>query len=397
MRPFLVATFVILVSLGAAAPGYAQKSEIVLGGALSLTGRFSTEATEHLRAYQLFIDELNAAGGVALRGAARKLPVRLLHYDDQSDTSAAAKLYERLITSDKVDLLFSPWGSGPNFSVTAVTEKHKFPMVLASAASDAIYSRGFKYIYNTTDLASAMPRPLIDFLKTKKGDLKRVAVLYENFLFTTTLRDVFVKAIQAEGFEVVLDERYPLQAQDFTGLMTKVKAAAPDAVIVFSLMPPSVYATRQAREVGVAPKLLFINIGPMYVKEYMEPLGRMTEGVVETGFWHQDLPYPGARQFHDRYLTRFGKPASTDAAYAYMAAQILFQAVEKSGSLDREALNETLKKEEFTTIGGKYRYDARGVNIHSRPFLTQVQDGKRVVAWPPDLTTTTLRYPMAPR
>ncbi len=394
MNQFVVAIVVGLLTLATASAAGAQKSEIVIGVALSLTGRFSTEASEHLRAYQMFIEETNAAGGVMVKSAGRKLPIRLLHYDDQSDPSASARLYEKLITSDKVDLLFSPWGSGPNFAVTAVTEKHKVPLVLASAAADSIYTRGFKYIYNTTDLASSMPQPLIEFLKLKKGEVRKVAVLYENFLFTTGLNDVFMKAMQAEGIEVVLDERYPLGTQDFSGLMTKVKSLAPDALVVFSLMPASIYATRQARELGVAPKLMHINIGPMYTKEYLEPLGSRAEGVVETGFWHPDLPYPRAREFDDKYSAKYGKPPSTDAAYAWMAAQLVVQAVEKAGTLDREAINQTLKKEEFAIIGGRYKYDERGVNIHQKPFLTQVQDGKRVIAWPLDLTKTPLRFPM---
>jgi ABC-type branched-subunit amino acid transport system substrate-binding protein len=76
-----------------------------------------------------------------------------------------------------------------------------------------------------------------------------------------------------------------------------------------------------------------------------------------------------------------------------MAAQLLFQAVEKAGTLDLEAVNAAFKREEFSCIGGKYKYDERGVNIYPRPFLTQVQDGKRVVAWPPELTKTPLRFP----
>jgi branched-chain amino acid transport system substrate-binding protein len=343
----------------------------------------------------MFIDETNAAGGVMVKSVGKKLPIRLVQYDDQSDPSAAAKLYEKLITSDKVDLLFSPWGSGPNFAVTAVTEKHKVPMVLASASADNIFNRGFKYIYATTDIASVLPRPLVDVLKAKKAEVKKVAVLYENFLFTTSLNEVFTKSVKDEGFDLVLNERYPLASQDFSGMMTKVKAASPDALITLCMMPACIYATRQAREAGVTPKLFHINIGPMYVKEYMDPLGpKNTEGIVETGFWHPDLPYPGARAFHDRFTARYGRPPSTDAAYAWMAAQHLFQAVEKAGTLDREAINATFKKEEFTSIGGSFKYDERGVNVHPRPFLSQVQDGKRVVAWPTDLTKTPLRFPL---
>jgi branched-chain amino acid transport system substrate-binding protein len=395
MSRVVVFVLTALLALAVTSVAHAQKSEIVVGASFSSTGRFSTEAAEHLRAYQMFIDETNAGGGVMVKSLGKKLPIKLVQYDDQSDPSAAAKLYEKLITSDKVDLLFSPWGSGPNFAVTAVTEKHKVPMVLASASADNIFNRGFKYIYATTDIASILPRPLVDVLKAKKADVKKVAVLYENFLFTTSLNEVFSKSVKDEGFDLVLNERYPLANQDFSGMMTKVKAATPDALVTLCMMPACIYATRQAREAGVNPKLFHINIGPMYVKEYMEPLGpKNTEGIVETGFWHPDLPYPGARGFHDRFTARYARPPSTDAAYAWMAAQHLFQAVEKAGTLDREVINATFKKEEFTSIGGTFKYDERGVNVNPRPFLSQVQDGKRVVAWPTDLTKTPLRFPL---
>ena len=377
-----------------AAPGEAQKTEITVGAALSTTGRFSTEAGDALKAYQLFIEETNAAGGVSVRSLGKRLPLRLVSYDDQSDASTAAKLYERLITTDKVDLLFSPWGSGHNFAVTAVTEKHQFPVVMASAAADSIFNRGFKYIFSTVNIASVMPSAVVSYLKTKRDEIRSVAVLYENFLFTASLRDTLVGELKAAGFNVVADERYPLGGKDFTTLLIKVKSLNPDALLVYNIMPASIYATRQMREVGFVPKFYFVNIGPMFTKEFVEGLGPQSEGVVEFGFWHPDLPYPGAKDFAGRYQAKYGHPPSTDSAYAYMAAQILMQAVEKAGVLERERIAETLRREEFVCIGGKFKYDARGVNLYQKPFLAQVLGGKREIVWPPELTKVQLRFPV---
>src|SRR5678815_2089919 len=110
MSRVVVFVLTALLALAVTSVAHAQKSEIVVGASFSSTGRFSTEAAEHLRAYQMFIDETNAGGGVMVKSLGKKLPIKLVQYDDQSDPSAAAKLYEKLITSDKVDLLFSPWG-----------------------------------------------------------------------------------------------------------------------------------------------------------------------------------------------------------------------------------------------------------------------------------------------
>jgi len=373
---------------------WAQKSEITVGAALPVTGRFSTEANDNLKALQMFVEDTNRQGGVMVKSLGKKLPLRFILYDDQSDASTSAKLYERLITVDKVDLVFSTWGSGHNFAVSAVTEKHKYPMVMASAAADNIFARGFKYIFSTVDIASAMPRPLIGFLKSKPNEIKTVAVLYENFLFTASLNDTLVKGLKEAGINVVLDEKYPLGGKDFTSLLTKVKSLHPDALVVFNIMPASLYVTRQIKELGISPKFYYVNIGPMFTPEFIEGLGKLSEGVVENGFWSAELPYPGAKDFATRYEAKYKKSPSTDSAFAYMGAQILFQAVERAGTLDREKINEVLHREEFVSIGGKFKYDERGVNLYQNPFMAQVQGGKCVVAWPPDLTKTPLRFPV---
>lgn len=386
-----------LSSLAGAGSGMAQKAEITVGTALSLTGRFSADANDHLKAYQLFIEEVNGKGGVMVKGLGKRLPLKLVSYDDQSDASTSAKLYERLITGERVDLLWSSWGSGNNFAVTAVTEKHRFPMVLASAASDSIYNRGFRHIFNTTDLASVLPRAVATYLRSRPREIRSVAILYENFLFTASLNDALLKDLAGSGVNIVLNEKYPIAGKDFTGLLTKVKSLAPDALVLLNIMPASIYATRQMREIGLAPRFYAVGVGPMFTKEFTEGLGPLAEGVVEMGFWHPDLPYPGARSFDDRFSARYGKPPSTDAAYAYMAAQILAEAVERAGRLDREKIAEVLRRDEFVTIGGKYRYDERGVNVHQNPFLVQVQNGRRVVVWPQELTRNQLRFPVFAR
>jgi branched-chain amino acid transport system substrate-binding protein len=239
-----------------------------------------------------------------------------------------------------------------------------------------------------------MPGALVSYLKTRQADVKTVAVLYENFLFTTSLRDVLVKELTAAGFKIVLDERYPLAGKDFTGLLTKAKLANPDALIVYNVMPASIYATRQLHEVGLTPKFYFVNIGPTYTKDFIDALGKGSEGVVEFGFFHPDLPFPGTKEFTARFRAKYGALPAADAFPSYTSGQILMQAVERAGTLEPEKINEVLHREEFSSVGGRYKYDERGVNTYPKPFLTQVQDGKLVIVWPQELTPHKLRFPV---
>jgi branched-chain amino acid transport system substrate-binding protein len=369
----------------------AAKKEIVFGYSASLTGRFATEATDLHNGYQLWAEETNKAGGIQVGD--RKLPVRLVHYDDASDANSAIRNYERLITLEQVDFVFSPWGSGHNFAISAVTEKYKYPTVLATAAADRIFERNFKYIFAATQVASSFYEALGDYLATVKDEIKTVAIAYENFLFTQSLHDFLLKKLEKVGVRVVADEQYPLAGQDFTSLLTKVKAANPDAFIAINIMPSSVYLTRQMTEVGFKPKLYAVNIGPMYAQEFIGKLGKSAERVIENGFWHPDLPYAGANKFFAEFAAKNKKEPSTDATYAFIAASILQQAIQRAGTLDREKIAQTLRSGKFETILGPYEFDERGVNKDQLSFIAQVQDGKRTIVWPKDVAKGSVKLP----
>ena len=392
VRACLAVVLLAAVAAGGSAAA-ADKKEIVIGYAISQTGRFSTEAIDSQRGYELWRDEVNAAGGIFVKDLGKKLPVRFIAYDDKSDASTSAKLYERLITVDNVDLLLGPWGSGINFAVTAITEKHGYPLLLTSASSDGIYARGFKHIFLAGELASHDAIPVSDYLLSVKDRVKTIAVIYENFIFTETVFNAFMKRMEGNGPQVVMAEKYPLGGQSFLGLLAKAKSLNPDAVIVLHLMPASIYVTRQMREVGLVPKFYFVLIGPMF-KEFLEGLGDLAEGVTEHGYWHPALPFPTTKAFQVNFEKKFNRPPSTDAAHAYIGTVVIQQAIEKAGTLDRAKLSEAMHREEFQTIAGLYKYDEAGRNVLERQFFVQVLNGRRTIVWPKDLAEAPARFPV---
>ena len=371
----------------------AEKTEIVVGAVVQTTGRFSAEGTENFNGLRLWVDDVNAKGGIFVKEIGRKLPVKLITYDDRSDTSTCAKLYERLITVDKVDLLFPPWGSGNNFAATAVTEKHRFPLICGSAASEKIFERGFKYIFETCPLTKTLMAPFPEYLRTVKDQIKTLVILYENHLFPVTLKDSMERGLRKAGFDITMMEQYPLGCTDFSSVLTKVKSLNADALFLLNVMPSSVYATKQMIELGIKPKFFMVNIGPTYKKEFIDGIGDFTEGISETAFWHSDLNYRGAKDFVKKYADRFKREESPDSAWPYMAGEIFEQAIEKAGTLDREKINDILHSEEFYCIGGPFKYDKNGVNLKQIGFITQVQNRKKVIVWPPELTKAKMIFP----
>ena len=384
-RYLCMQVFVVLFLSFSAGVLQGAEREVVIGYAVSITGKFAEGGNDTQRGYQVWLDRINKEGGLPVGNQRR--PVKFVSYDDESDASNCAKLYERLINRDKVDLVLSPWGSGNNFAASAVTEKYHYPLIMVSGAAENIFERGFKYIFETSNLPTTHMETWRDFLKAYKNDIKTAAILYENFLFTVSMDKALTGFIEEAGVKLVMNEKYPLSGKDFTGLLLKVKAMNPDALFVLNIMPASIYVTRQAREVGVTPKVFMVNIGPMFREEFIVALGDLSEKVFETGFWHRDLLFRGNKEFAAAYETKYGKECSSNSADAYTSCQLLEQAVKKAGTTDREKVAEVLHKEKFESIRGPFEYDARGVNKVQKDFINQVQNRKRVIVWPKELAS----------
>lgn len=390
----LVFVFILALSLSLPLSINAEtKKELVIGCAISTTGKFSTEGSDSLRGAKLWIKEVNERGGIFVKDIGKKLPIKFIVYDDKSDASTCAKMYERLITVDKVDFLLPPWGSGNSFAATAVTEKHKYPMMLGSAGSEKLYGRGFKYIFETAILTKTSADLPPDYLAKHKDKYKKIAVIYENFLFTLQLKDYTLKRMKMHGLDTALLEMYPLGCTDFSSVLVKIKSLDPDAIILLNLMPSSIYFTRQMDELGIKPRFYLVNIGPNFRKEFIEGLGPLSENVLENSMWHWSLPYKGAKEVGAKYEKTYGRMPNSDAIHPYMAGQILEQAIEKAGTLDREKVTEVLHSEEFETVGGPVKYNKAGINVNQKGSIAQVQGGERVLVYPADLATADMRLP----
>ena len=107
-----------------------------IGYSIAKTGLFSKAAPSQISAYELWAELVNKAGGLNIAGIKR--PIKLIWYDDESNPTKSAQIYEKLITQDKVDLLIAPWGTPHHLNVAGVVQKYKFPMVGNTAASVAV-------------------------------------------------------------------------------------------------------------------------------------------------------------------------------------------------------------------------------------------------------------------
>ena len=394
---FLIVLSCISSGGGAA---YAQ-APIRIGASVSMTGQYTELGTTVHRGQQLCVKQANARGGVLGR------QLQLIVEDDRSQVKDAVAIYEKLIGTEKVDLVFAPYSSPITEAVASVSEKYRKPMVASGAAATSIFKKGRKYIFMLLSPASSYLEGLVD-VAAKRG-LKTIAVLYEDTLFPKAIATGAVEMAKKRGMQAVVFEPYPKETKDFTAILAKVKAASPDVVAGATYFDDSIAIIRQMKAAGINPKMHAVTVGGDLPK-FHEVLGRDAEFVYGASQWLPELvtlragglipvarQYPGAKEFTESYAREFpGADLSYQTAQGFAACQVLLDAVRRAGLLDPDRIRDEILKFEGNTAYGAFKVDADGFQIAHKMVLFQWQDGKKVIVWPEELAADRPRFPTPP-
>jgi branched-chain amino acid transport system substrate-binding protein len=365
-------------------PIFAQ-APIKIGASISLTGTYAKLGSYTQDGYLMCAKEINDKGGLL----GRKL--EFVVYDDRSDPPTAIKLYEKLITEDKVELVMGPYSSPITKAAATVSEKYKKIMMASLAAETAIWEQGYKYLFMTISPAEVYMEGLVD-LAAARG-LKTIAVITEDTSFALAAGQGTVALAKKKGIQVVLHEAYPKGTTDFSGLLIKMKALKPDVVSGGTYFDDSVAITRQMKELDVNPKMYGATVGGD-VPDFGKQLGKTAEYVYGSTQWAENLTYPGVKEFIENYKKLYNREFSYHAPAAYGACQIFAEAIRRAKSLESDKIREQLLKLKITTAFGDFQVDERGFQTAHKMVLIQWQDGKRVTVWPTHLSEAKPRYPM---
>lgn len=400
-RLFTLGAITTLLSTAlASAPAWAQQDLITFGAALSLTGKTATEGRLVKAGYDLYVDQINARGGIKVGGKSYKVAIK--YYDDQSDANTSAKLYERLITQDGIKLLLGPYSSGITFAASPVAEKYQVPMVAAHAAASTVYDRGFKYLFATLTPVDQYTSNMIKMAADAKPRGQRVALIHENALFPKASIDAAESQAKAAGLEVVYKEAYPTGTKDFSAMIEAMKARNPDVLIGAGYTGDMLVMARQTSEQKVPLKMIGFTLGPTS-PGFVDSLGAKAENLLEPTQWTPDLPWKDEifGWTASEYATLCKQATGHDCDYhppqSTAALQVYQRAIEKAGSLDPQKVRDALAQTDIMTAYGPVRFNAKGQNIAKGMSVIQIQGGKPVVVFPTDGAKARFIYPMAPR
>jgi len=373
----------------------AQKTEITMGYTVSHSGPYSMGSiTLHRNNYEMWAEQVNAKGGILVKTIGRKLPIKLVSYDDRSDVETAVRMYEKLITSDKVDLVLPAWGSAMHFAIAPIANKYKYPFIGTSFTSLRFKEMPLPYFYLITQMSDASNGAVLDLLKDlrKKGKVEKIAVLYVGDLYGIEQAATIVPLLPVEGFEIADVKSYTLGTKDLSSVLKVIKAKGVDAVTAFTYPADSMLITSQSMEIGFNPSVMYIGVGAIF-STYKDRFGKASDGIMGTGGWNRKVPYPGAKEYYDNYLKKWKvEPDHGGGPSTYASLQVLEQAIEKAGTLDRETLKKVLDTEKFETMTGPTKFTDR-YNSELPGMVLQWQKGIYEIIWPKDRATAEPFFP----
>ena len=399
----------VLLALGSFAPLQAQEP-IKIGFGVSLTGGLASSGKAHLLSKQIWLEEINAKGGLLGR------PVKLVYFDDQTNAANVPGIYSKLMDVDKVDLLM---GHATNLIVAAmphIMARKKMVMVLLALGSNAEfkYPRYFQSAPFGPDSKGVLSNAFFEVARSIEPAPKTVALVGADAEFSNNVLIGARENAKKFGLQIVYDKSYPPATVDYSPIVRAIQATNPDVVLLASYPPDLVGMVRAATEIGLKAQLFG---GAMVGMQYASLIGQLSEKLNRVVNYHFFVPspkmnFPGIEEFLKKYQAR-AKDSGVDPLgfyqppFAYAAMQILEQAISATGTLDDEKLADHIHKTTSKTIVGDVRFNELGEWANARAIMVQFQNvqgsgleqyltgRKQVIVYPNELKDGELQYPFA--
>jgi branched-chain amino acid transport system substrate-binding protein len=365
------------------APADAQKGEVRIGAAVSLTGNYAPYGTLVKKGYEVWAEWIKGRGGISIGGKPHK--VEMIYYDDKSDAKTSAKLTEKLITEDRVNVILGPYSSGIAAATSAIGEKYRYVTITPMASGDSLYKRGFKYLFSVLPVASRDFYPIVDLAVQQTPNPKTFAVVTMDHFYALPAVEGARKRSLELGLKEVYYGKFPLGTTDFSGILTALKSKRAHLLYFGGFFNESVSFYRQAKELNVNMKLITA-IGTASHPSWPKVMKKDGEYLLSSQPWHRDIGYRGSfftsESFDDFWRGKTGRGASFFQASGFVAGILMQLAIERAGSLDQRKIRDALSSIDVETFYGRFKYDQAGRNIAGTMGVVQVQNGRPVVVSP---------------
>jgi len=389
-------------------PAAAADKTVTIGFTASMTGKLNVEATRQINGLNLWVEQVNAAGGIKLPDGTH-VKVATKFYDDESNKDRVQELYTRLITNDQADFLISPYSSGLADAAAVIAQQYKKIMITAGAASDSTHFKGYTLVYQCYTPASRYLTGAVDLLGQLEKAAKKIAIIHENDKFSTDVVNALKKYAEGKGYQVVLFEGYDSGTTDYAPFINKIPKGV-DAVMGGGHFADTTTFARQLYEKKVPTRMIALLVAPPEPK--FAELGDACVSVVGSSQWEPLAKYtpeaaktlglewygPTVGEFTKAYKDKFNEEPSYHSAGGYMAGLLLQRAIEKGGATPTDKVQAALDGTDILSFYGRVKFDttpkAHGLQVGHEMIYIQWQKDKqgkpiKEAVWPEAAATAT--------
>ena len=371
-----------------------------IGFTVSQTGKLNNDSVAQMRGFELWRDQVNAAGGIKAGG--KQYKVDFVTYDDESQNARVQQLYTRLIAQDKAQFLFSPYSSGLVASAAIVSEQYGKVMVTTGAAEEKTYKLGNKNLFQIYSPAGQYLAGALQALKAKNPKAQ-IAFVYEDDPFSKAVAQAVRELAKRDGMTLALDESYSSGTTDFGPIINKIIASKADALLGGGHYADGATLARQLHDQKAGLKWVTLLVAPD--SPNFATLGDAAVGISVPSQWEPQVKFkpdfgPTAEAFTKAFSDKFKIEPGYHAAGGFTAGLILQHAIEQAGSTEPAQVAAALNKMDVTTLFGRTKFSTEpkehGLQIGHEMVLAQWQrkNGTLVkeVIWPEAAKTADVIY-----
>jgi branched-chain amino acid transport system substrate-binding protein len=392
--------------------GPASAADVKIGVIYPLSGNAANAGRSALDAVQLAVDIINSPhpelsalpsvgpGGLSNLGGAK---IQMISADHQGNPAEGQSQTLRLITQEKVVAMLGAYQSNVSFTATAVSERYGIPFVVGDSVALNIMSRGFKWVFRTTPIATDFAANYMLFLADMKAaghKVETLAVVNENTDYGTSVAGTVIEQAKAKGFNVVAQIPYNANATDVTAQVLQLKDKKPDAVIFISYTADAILYMKTLKNLDYLPTMIIADDAGFSDPTFVPSVGNLAQGLMNRSTWAVGAPGSITHRINELFKAKTGRELDDTSARSMQAMFVLADAINRAGSTEpakiQKALQETDLKPTQLMMGFRgVKFDQTGQNILAATYLIQLQGKDYVSVWPEKSATAKVRWPMS--
>jgi len=364
---------------------------IKVGTLVSLTGFDAAIGVPSKIGYELGAEKINQDGGVYVKEFDKKIPLELIYLDIEGDAETAVARAEALNSQYNVSVAT---GTTMISAAAEIFEKNKLPAISVASTISALGLAGYQYWFSLDALNWDIAPMIVQVFDSLPAETRptKWALFEEQMFFVTELTDAVKQALADKGIDIVYEGQYATLAPDLSPLINGAKNAGAEVLFSSANTGDAITTLRQSKELGFNPKAIIIIRGcddPAWAD-----LGPMGEYVIGNNFWSSVLPFAGNEELVAAHIAEYGTEPHPLVGSPYAAIQVIADAIERAGTLDRDAIRGAISATDMMTVKGQIKFNETGGVIDPVYLLQQWQNGVQEIVWPDDLATKPLVYPI---